>query len=94
MEQMLRFGKCELGVESVRVRSWQARHKLLGIAALAYSFLIQLLGDGYPGLLEAILLYHHRTGRQSADTWLHLYRLRAALAYLWQRHTPYLQGAP
>lgn len=94
VEQMLRFGKCELGVESIRVRAWEARHKLLAIAALAYSFLIQLLNDGPSRLLEAVLRFAHRTGRQSHDTWRHLYRLRAALAYLWQQHTPYLQGAP
>ena len=94
IEQMLRFGKTELGVESVRVRSWEARNKLLAIAALAYSFLIQLLGEGYNGLIEAVLTFAHRTGRQSHDTWRHIYRLRAAIAYLWQKHTPYLQGAP
>jgi len=94
IEQMLRFGKCELGIESIRVRSWQARHKLLAIAALAYSFLIQFLGDGCSALIDAVLRFAHRTGRQSHSAWRHLYLFRAALSYLWQRHTPYLQGAP
>ncbi len=94
VEQMLRFGKSELGVESVRVRAWQAREKLLGIAALAYAFLLELLADSPSEVLSAILRFAHRTGRQAQGAWRHIYRLRAALANLWQKHTPSPKGVP
>lgn len=94
IEQMLRYGKSELGVESIRVRSWEPRNKLLALAALAYAFLVQLLGDGHDPILSPLLRWAHRTGRQAHGPWRSLYRLRSALAALWQRHTPIFQGAP
>ena len=94
VEQMLRFGKSELGIESVRVRSWAARHKLLALVGLAYAFLVELLGDSTGALLRAVLRWAHRTGRQAREAWRSLYRLRAGLAALWQRHTPSFQGGP
>jgi hypothetical protein len=94
VEQMIRYGKNELGVESVRVREWKPRHRLLGLVALAYAFLIGLLGDGRAVFLPALLRWAHRTGRQANGAWRSLYRLRAALANLWQKHTPTFQGSP
>ena len=94
VEQMLRFGKSELGIESIRVRAWEARRKLLGIVALAYAFLVELLGDCTDRLVTAVLSWAHRTGRQAREGWCSLYRLRAGLAALWQRHTPSLEGVP
>lgn len=94
IEQMLRFGKSELGIESVRVRAWEPRHKLLALAALAYAFLVAVLGDSTGPFLQAVLHWAHRTGRQARDAWRCLYRLRAAIAALWQRHTPSFQGFP
>lgn len=88
VEGMLRFGKSELGIESVRVRDWQPRGKLLAVASLVYAFLLDLLSRSSPQMLVAILRWAHRTGRQAAGAWDSLYRLRAALASLWQRHTP------
>lgn len=92
VEQMLRYGKSELGIESIRVRSWEARKKLLALVSLAYAFLIDLLGDSTGLLLRQVLRWAHRTGRQAKDAWRHLYRLRIALAALWQKYTPNLQG--
>jgi hypothetical protein len=94
VEQELRFGKSELGVESVRVRDWEPRAKLLAIASLAYAFLVRLLGDGTAGIIPAILRWAHRTGRQANAAYRSLYRLRAALSNLWNRHTPSFQGVP
>lgn len=94
IEQMLRFGKSELGVESIRVRKWEARNKLLALVGLAYAFLVHLLGDGLDPILDPILHWAHRTGKQSRHVWRSLYRLRSALAALWQTHTPIFQGAP
>jgi len=93
VEQSLRYGKSELGVESVRVRRWEHRHKLLALVSLAYAFLLHLLGDSSSSLLTAVLRFAHRTGRQ-AQAWRPLYRLRAALAHLWHNYTPNLQGFP
>ncbi len=76
------------------MRSWAARHKLLALVALAYAFLVELLGDSTGALLRAVLRWAHRTGRQAREAWRSLYRLRAGLAALWQRHTPSFQGGP
>lgn len=94
IEQELRFGKSELGVESVRVRGWKPRAKLLAIASLAYAFLVRLLGDGTWDILPSLLRWAHRTGRQANDAYRSLYRLRAALSNLWNKHSPSFQGAP
>jgi len=93
IEQMLRYGKSELGIESVRVRDWEGRIKLLALASLAYAFLIYLLGDSTGTLLNKIIIWAHRTGRQAKAAWRHLYLLRIALSTLWQKHTPNFQGA-
>jgi len=94
IEQELRFSKSELGIESVRVRDWEPRSRLLAIASLAYAFLVHLLGDGTAGIIPAILRWAHRTGRQAKGTYRSLYSLRAALSNLWNQHTPSFQGVP
>ncbi len=92
IEQHLRFGKSELGVESVRVRRWAARHKLLALLSVAYAFLLSLLGDGAAPHLPPLLRWAHRTGAQGRRTWRPLYRLRLALTALWHTHTPAFHG--
>lgn len=94
IEQQLRFGKSELGIESVRVRRWEPRHKLLGLVALAYAFLVDLLDDRTATVLPRLLRWAHRTGRQANAAYRCLYRVRAALASLWNRHTPSFHGFP
>ena len=91
IEQVLRYGKSELGIESVRVKQWEVRRKLLAIVSLAYAFLIDLVGDSTGYLLKRVLAWAHRTGRQARSAWRPLYRLRLALSALWQRYTPNLQ---
>jgi hypothetical protein len=85
IELTWRYGKSELAMESPRLWTWERRHKLLLLAALAYAFLLALL---HPALapLRAWLLRHycHRTGRHCREAAAPLYRLRAALAHLWQ----------
>jgi hypothetical protein len=82
IELTWRYGKSELAMESPRQWTWERRHKLLLLAALAYAFLRALL---HPALapLRTWLLRHgcHRTGRHCREP---LYRLRAALAHLWR----------
>lgn len=92
IEQQLRFAKSELGIESLRVRAWDSRAKLLGLVSLAYAFLVDLLGDGSAEPVPTLLRWAHRTGRQAHGAWRSLYRLRAGLAALWNTYTPKLQG--
>jgi hypothetical protein len=94
IEQSLRFSKGELGLESVRVRQAAPRHKLFGLVALAYAFLVSLLPLVPQPLGQALLRWAHRTGRQARLATRPLYRLRAAIAALWQPYTPNLQGVP
>jgi hypothetical protein len=94
VEQMLRYSKSELGIESVRVRAWEPRRKLLALASLAYAFLVSLLADSPADFIAHLLRWAHRTGRQANGAWRCLYRLRAALANLWNKHTPSFQGVP
>lgn len=84
MEWCWRFCKAELGVESVRVWRWEERTKLLLLATLAYAFLLRLL-EPFLAPVRAWLLRHwcHRTGRWAAQATAPLYRLRAALSWLW-----------
>ena len=92
IEQQLRFAKSVLGLESVRVRAWPSRAKLLGLVSLAYAFRVDLLGDGTTEPVPTLLRWAHRTGRQAHGAWRSLYRLRAGLAALWNTYTPKLQG--
>jgi hypothetical protein len=94
IEQNLRYGKSELGLESMRVKSWEARDKLLAIVGLVYAFLISVLGDSTGWLLKQVLCWAHRTGRQAQSAWRPLYRLRWALSALWQKYTPNFQLFP
>ncbi len=81
-------------MESVRVRRWETRHKLLAVVSLAYAFLVEVLGDGGSAVVAAVLRWAHRTGRQARTAWRPLYRLRLGLAHLWHHHTPTFQGWP
>jgi Transposase DDE domain len=84
LEMVWRYGKSELGMESIRVWTWERRKKLLLLAALAYAFLVSLL-DPANELLRTWLLHAwcHRTGKRSRETPTPLYRLRSALSRLW-----------
>lgn len=81
LEMVWRYAKSELGMESVRVWTWERRKKLLLLAALAYAFLVSLL-DPAAALLRDWLLTHwcKRTGKRSRITPTPLYRLRSALS--------------
>jgi hypothetical protein len=84
IEMAYRFGKSELAMQSPRLWSWIEREKLLLMASLAYAFLLSLLRS--EAVAERTLLLRHgchRTGKRSRDTPTPLYRIRAALSYLW-----------
>lgn len=50
IEEQFRFQKTELLIESLRLRDWEPRRKLLLLVTLAYGFLLWVLA---PGLLLA-----------------------------------------
>ena len=87
IEMAIRYHKSELAFESPRLLKWNARHKLLLIAALAYSFLLSFL-PVQPDSLASWLLQHFcpRTGKRSRDVPTPLYRLRLALSLFWFFH--------
>lgn len=94
VEWAIRFQKCELGLASVRVVSWLYREKLWRIAALVHAFLLSLLVLLDPDALARVLRWCHRTGQRARDAIAPLYRLRHALANLWNAHPPTLPCSP
>jgi hypothetical protein len=90
IEQTWRYDKSEWAFQSPRVWSWEVRRKLLALATLAYAFLLLLLQPRYgPLRLWLFRRYCHRTGSRLRQVKAPLYRLRSALARLWQAHPPH-----
>lgn len=86
VEMVFRFGKSELAMQSPRLWFSNNRNKLLQMASLAHAFLLSLLRPEHKHLRDDLLnRFCHRTGKRSRETPAPLYRLRAALAYLWNR---------
>ena len=81
--------KSELGMQSPRVWGWEERLKLLGMATLAYAFLLHLLSPACGPVRLWLLRYAcHRTGRHARLAHEPLPRLRLALSRLWLEHPP------
>lgn len=90
IEMSIRFDKAELAMESPRLRDWDARWKLLLLAALAQAFLLTLLAPCCEDVREWLLAtWCHRTGQRSRTSATPLYRLRLALSNLWLTFRPY-----
>lgn len=89
IEEQFRFQKTELLIESVRLRDWEPRRKLLLLVTLAYGFLLWCLT---PVLLLArarlLLHWNERADWRQWQAKLPLYRLRWALSRLWLTHPP------
>jgi hypothetical protein len=84
-----RYSKSELAMESPRVWTWERREKLLLMVALVYAFLLSLLASEWEELRNWLLrAWCHRTGKRSREAAAPLYRLRSALARLWQAYLP------
>ena len=84
VEMAFRFNKCELAMESPRLKEWGNRLKLLSLVTLAYAFLLLLLRPELHALVEELLQrFCPRTGERGRETPTPLYRLRAALSRLW-----------
>lgn len=91
IELSFRYGKCELGMESPRLWSFENRLKLLGIVTLVYAFLLHLLDPMYNRLISlALRIKCHRTGKRCRDVIAPLYRVRWAICRLWNDSHPAL----
>ena len=91
IETTWRSSKSELAMESPRLWTWERRRKLLLMATLVYAFLLSLLAEALEALRDAVLRTGcHRTGKRSRTVAAPLYRLRSALARLWQAEPPSL----
>jgi len=89
IEESFRFQKCELLIESLRLRSWQAQRKLLLLVTLAYGSLLAMLGP--PLRMACCHLLQQWCQRADWRLWrvkAPLYRLRWSLGRLWQAHPP------
>lgn len=89
IEEQFRFQKTELLIESVRLREWEPRRKLLLLVTLAYGFLLSLLAPSL-FLARARLMshWHPQADWRQWHAKLPLYRLRWALSRLWLSHPP------
>ncbi|MFL5661988.1 MAG: transposase, partial [Ktedonobacteraceae bacterium] len=93
IEESFRFQKSDLQIDSLRLRAWEPRRKMLLLVTLAYGFLLSLLT---PSLwLARSRLLHAWCPRADWRLWtakVPLYRLRWALSRLWQTHPPRFSG--
>lgn len=86
IEQSFRFTKSELGMESCRLWFWKNKMKLLQVVALVYAFLLSLLDKNLQQHIQYLLRAGcHRTGKRSRKTPAPLYRIRLALANLFNQ---------
>jgi hypothetical protein len=86
IEQSFRFTKSELGMESCRLWFWENRMKLLQIVALVYAFLLTLLEQKLQEYIQSLLRQAcHRTGKRCRIAPTPLYRIRLALANLFNQ---------
>jgi Transposase DDE domain len=86
IEQCFRFTKSELGMESCRLWFWENRMKLLQIVALVYAFLLSLLEQNLNDYIHSLLRAGcHRTGKRCRTAPTPLYRIRLALANLFNQ---------
>ena len=81
METAFRNLKSELAIQSLRVYDWEGRLKLLGLLALAYAFLMDLMRQEERRARDWLIDYAcGRTGRHLQEVELPFTRLRIALS--------------
>src|SRR3989440_1999029 len=93
IEESFRFQKSDLQIDSLRLRAWEPRRKMLLLVTLAYGFLLWLLSP--PLWLARSKLLLHWCQRADWRLWrakVPVYRLRWALSRLWQTHPPRFSG--
>ena len=89
IEEQFRFQKTELLIESLRLRDWEPRRKLLMLVTLAYGFLLWVLAPAWVLPRSQLLVrWGQRADWRQWTAKLPLYRLRWALSRLWLSHPP------
>jgi transposase len=79
--------KSEMAIQSLRVYDWEPRLKLLGLVALAYAFLMELMREGAHQARDWLLdVACHRSDSRQKEAAIPLTRLRIALSKLWQMY--------
>ena len=88
IESAFRFNKSELAIQSPRNKKYEYRKKMMAMVTLVYSFLLKLVLNKELDELRKWLLRNwcHRTGYKNKLAKLPLYRLRWALAELWNTY--------
>ena len=84
IEQVFRFAKTEMAMESPRLWFWENRLKCMMIITLAIDFLLHLLQKGRTDSIKKLLkIWCPRTGNRCRNSSTPIYRLRLALSHAW-----------
>ena len=76
-------------IDSLRLRNWQAQHKLLLLVTLAYGGLLSMLSPPlWWGRCRLLLHWCQRADWRQWRVKVPLYRLRWSLSRLWQAYPP------
>src|SRR5437868_1045437 len=89
IEESFRFQKSELQIDSLRLRAWEPRRKMLLLVTLAYGFLLWMLSPPLWLARSRLLLeWCQRADWRLGTAKVPVYRLRWALSRLWHTHPP------
>jgi len=94
IEACFRFSKTELAIQSPRLWFWANRLKLMMMVALLYAFLLRLITEQQDQAVARLLRrWCHRTGKRCQLALTPLYRIRAALAALFNTYQVIIQNS-
>ena len=82
IEQVFRFGKTAMGIESPRLWFFDRTLKLLALVTLVMDFLLSFVAFKKKKAWKIIQQWFPRTGNRQRKTSLPIYRLRAAISLL------------
>ena len=89
IEESFRFQKSELQIDSLRLRTWEPRRKMLLLVTLAYGFLLWMLSPPlWLARSRLLLAWCQRADWRLGTAKIPVYRLRWALSRLWHTHPP------
>lgn len=80
VEQVFRFGKSTMAMESPRLWFWENRLKLLMLVTLVMNFILTLMHREITFSWNLIKTWAPRTGNRQKNTFLPIYRLRLAIS--------------
>ena len=89
IETAFRYNKAELGIESIRLNSWEKRMKMIAILMLVYAFLLSILNYAGGCMLRLMLkCASDRNRKRYREASIPLYRIRDILDFLWNQIPP------